>query len=149
MALDSGRNNCNKFFPLCQVVQEYWGTKVLCLTSSWRSCTILNTAPGLASFSAFIDIVLSSSAFGPNHCATMFAISCGDFENLPQPFSTTYGTFPTSCKNKQRWWSWKVKSFPMNFVYELEIPKYLPPHNTKRVLQDPFMNTSNVFKVFQ
>lgn len=86
-----------------QVVQ-YWGTKFLCLTNSWRSCTILNTASGLASFSAFLDIVISSSCFGPNHWETMLAISFGDFENFPHPFWTTYGTFPASCNFGTKIW---------------------------------------------
>lgn len=73
-----------------------WGIKFLCRTNSWRSCTILNTASGLASLSAFSDMVTSSCCFGPNHWDTILAISFGDFENFPHPFSTTYGTFPAS-----------------------------------------------------
>lgn len=80
-----------------EVVQVYWVTKLLCLTSSCRSWTILNTASGLASFSATCDMAASSFAFGPNQPPTIFAISFGDFENFPHPFSTTYGTFPASC----------------------------------------------------
>lgn len=54
-------------------------------------------------------MAFSSSAFGPNHWATILAISFGDFENLPHPFSTTYGTFPASCNG-----NWKLK-FSRNY----------------------------------
>lgn len=57
--------------------------------SEWMSRTMSKTASGWANFSAFSDILFSSSDSVPNQRATSEAVSFGLLEKTPAPLSTT------------------------------------------------------------